>query len=145
MTVAIESLLFLVIGIVLAVVLTRVVGRGSGTADERAALPGVKIVRTARTPQGHEETWLVVNEQVILAASNDGLRLADYADEVEQLEAVAARLAKAMGVMVEFSRRGAGAPGPGEGLAVRSLPETNDEDAEARSAARRLKSDQGGA
>jgi hypothetical protein len=140
----IEALLFIVIGVVLAIVLPRLMGRGESSAT-RADLPGVKIVRTARTPEGHEETWLVVNDQVILAANNDGLRLADYADEVEQLEAVAARLARAMGIAVEFSRRGAGAPGPGEGIPVRSLPATSDEDADARNTTRRAKSDQGGA
>jgi hypothetical protein len=145
MTIAIETLLLLVVAIVLTIVLTRAIGRSGESSVRSVGSPGVKIVRTARTPEGHEETWLVVNEQVILTASNDGLRLAQYADEVEQLEAVAARLAKAMGVTVEFSRRGVDAPDTGEGIPVRSLPLTSDEEADERSPARRLKKDQGGA
>ena len=55
---------------------------------------------------GREETRLFVNDAPILTASNDGIRLAQYADEVEQLEAVAARLAQSLGVRVEFARVG---------------------------------------
>ena len=44
------------------------------------------------------------------------------ADEVEQLEAVAARLAASLGVTVEFARVGARTPGGENGIPMRNLP-----------------------
>ena len=64
-----------------------------------------------------------MNDSVILTASNDGVRLAEYADEVEQLEAVAARLARTLGVTVEFTRVGPRLPGDENGVSMRALPQ----------------------
>jgi hypothetical protein len=125
-----DSVIFLVIGMLLGLVLMRSFGKpGNG------APASVKLVRTARTADGREETKLFVNDAAILTASNDGVRLAEYADEVEQLEAVAARMAAAMGVTVEFARVAPRAPG-GEagGIPMRNLPKTEDEDLETRRA-----------
>ena len=129
-----DSLVFLVIGMVLGWLLVRSFGK----PPEASSGAGVKLVRTARTAEGREDTRLVVNDSVILAASNDGVRLAEYADEVEQLEAVAARLARSLGVGVEFTRVGPRLPGDENGIPMRTLPyaepETEPEDAEARRA-----------
>ncbi len=113
-----DSLVFLVIGMLLGLVLMRTFGKPGGGAPA-----SVKLVRTARTADGREETRLFVNDAAILTASNDGVRLAEYADEVEQLEAVAARLAASMGVTVEFSRIGPRAPGGENGIPMRDLPQ----------------------
>lgn len=106
---------------VLGLVLMRTFG-----APGRGSAASVKLVRTARTADGREETRLFVNDKAILAASNDGIRLAEYADEVEQLEAVAARMAAAMGVTVEFARiapRASGGDGGRTGgIPMRGLP-----------------------
>ena len=88
MPIVIESFVVLIVGMLLGMVLTRAFGKSADGAGPR---PAVKLVRTARTPDGREETRLLMNDTVILTASNDGVRLAEYADEVEQLEAVAAR------------------------------------------------------
>ena len=119
MVIAIESLLFLLAGIVLAVVLTRVFGR---SASPPSATGAVKLVRSPRTADGREETRLLINDTLILTASNDGVRPAAYADEVEQLEAVAARIAGALGVSVEFARINTGKPNEENGLSIRDLP-----------------------
>ncbi len=112
-----DSLVFLVIGMVLGLILTRTFGKtGAG------ALASVKLMRTARTAEGREETRLFVNDVAILTATNDGVRLAEYADEVEQLEAVAARLAASMGVTVEFARVAPKTSGGENGIPVRTLP-----------------------
>ncbi len=116
MTVAIESVLFLLAGIALAIVVTRVLSRGMEPPPATGAA-AVQLVRTARTADGREETRLTVNDQVIVAASNDGVRLAEYADEVE------------------FVRLSAGAE-MAEGIAMRTLPRTTDEEAEDRSSRR---------
>ena len=76
-----------------------------------------------RVPEGVEETRLLINDQTILVASGVGVRLADYADEVEQLETIATHIASALGVTVELAR----APGKGgqseeEAISVRRLP-----------------------
>ncbi len=124
-----DSLVFLVIGMVLGLVLMRTFGKpGSGAAAS------VRLVRTARTPDGREETRLFVNDAAILTASNDGVRLAEYADEVEQLEAVAARMAAAMGVTVEFTRVGPKTPGGENGIPMRNLPAAQEDDLEPRRA-----------
>jgi hypothetical protein len=112
-----DSLVFLIVGMLLGLVLMRTFGKpGEGVPAS------VKLVRTARTADGREETRLFVNDAAILTASNDGVRLAEYADEVEQLEALAARLATSLGVTVEFSRVGARTPGGENGIPVRNLP-----------------------
>lgn len=147
MTVAIESVLFLLAGILLATVLTRLLNRSTEVAGGPAAggeAAMVKLVRTARTADGREETRLTVNDQVILAASNDGIRLAEYADEVEQLEAVAARLAHAMGGSVQFVRLSTGGAEMAEGIPMRALPRTTDEEAEERTPRHARRSDSAG-
>ncbi len=121
----IELLALLLVGTLLITVLVRVFGKPSLSASSGAA---VKLVRTARTPDGREETRLLVNDTVILTASNDGVRLAEYADEVEQLEAVAARLAASLGVTVEFTRVGPRTPGADSGIPVRDLPPLQEEE-----------------
>ncbi len=137
MVIAIESLLFLLAGITLAVLLTQIFGRGR-SSEEHAGAPSVKLVRTARGIDGREETLLMINERVILTANNDGLRLADYADEVEQLEAVAARIAAALGVTVAFTRVGGQKPGDENGLLMRDMPRVTDQEVEMVEARRRL-------
>lgn len=113
-----DSLVFLIIGMLLGWLLVRSFGKPE-TPPSGAS---VKLVRTARTAEGREETRLAVNDSVILTASNDGVRLAEYADEVEQLEAVAARLARSLGVSVEFTRVGPRLPGDENGISMRTLP-----------------------
>lgn len=135
----VELLLIVLVAVVLMVVLTQVFGRGKPSADQ-SDTPSVKLVRTARGVDGREETLLLVNERVILTANNDGVRLADYADEVEQLEAVAARLATALGVTVEFARVGGQKPGDEKGLAMRTMPRVTDDEIEMVESRRRLSS-----
>ena len=131
-----DSLVFLVLGMLLGWLLVRSFGK----SELAPAGASVKLVRTVRTVEGHEETRLLVNESVILAASNDGVRLSEYADEVEQLEAVAARLARSMGVAVEFSRVGPRQSGDDNGISMRTLPSDDalppaqEDDAQARRA-----------
>lgn len=117
MVIVIEYLLLFLAGILLAVVLTQVIGRGTKPSDG-----SVKLVRSPRTTDGREETRLLINDKIILAATNDGVRLADYADEVEQLETVAARIAAALGVSVEFARMSSGKPNDERGISTRDLP-----------------------
>ena len=120
MGIAIESLLFLLAGIVLAVILIQVFGRGAGP-NKAAAV--IKLERRVRLRDNTEETRLLINNQAILAASSEGVRLADYADEVEQLETVATRLASALGVSVELTRLpDKGGPAAVEAVPVRRLP-----------------------
>lgn len=120
MGIAIESLLFLLAGIVLAVILIQVFGRGSGR-DKTTAV--IKLERRVRLRDNTEETRLLINDQAILAASSEGVRLADYADEVEQLETVATRIASALGVSVELTRLpGKGGSAEEEAVPVRRLP-----------------------
>ena len=106
MAIAIESLLFLLGGIVLALVLVKAFSRSTGNAGSRgtAGVPQVRLERAMRFPEGVEETRLVLNDQTILVASGVGVRLADYADEVEQLETIAIHMASALGVTVELAR-----------------------------------------
>ena len=105
MAIGIEALLFLIGGIILAVILIQVF-RGSGSARSRpeSGAPRVRLERKMKFPEGIEETRLLINDQSILVASGEGLRLADYADEVEQLETMAIRIASALDVSVELSR-----------------------------------------
>jgi hypothetical protein len=88
----------------------------------------VKLVRTARTAQGREELLLTVNERVILAADSEGVRLSEYAEQTERMEAVATRLAAALGTPVEFARAAARKPGEEAGIPIGALPETDDEE-----------------
>lgn len=133
---AFELLMVLVAVIVLAVVLTQAQSRGKARTEQNAGT--VKLVRTVRGIDGREETLLMVNERVILTANNDGVRLSDYADEVEQLEAVAARMAAALGVTVEFARVGGQKPGDEKGIAMRAVPRVSDDEIEIVEARRRL-------
>lgn len=129
MLVELAYLVVLVVGMLLGAVLVRTFGK-SGAGSPAS----VKLVRTARTPDGREETRLFVNEAAILTASNDGVGLAEYADEVEQLEALAARLAASMGVTVEFSRVAARSPAGESGIPIRNLPANQDEELDTRRA-----------
>jgi hypothetical protein len=127
--IAIESLVFLGAGVLLVIILAQVFGWGrSGKGAPRT--PAVKLVRTPRTTQGREELLLTVNDRVILAANNEGLRLSDYAEHVEQLEALATRLAAALGTPVEFARTGARKPGDETGVPIDQVPATGDEEVE---------------
>jgi len=102
--IAVESLVFLFGGILLAVLLWQVLGRPKPAAPQGA--PSVKLVRTPRTADGREETILTVNDRVILTVNNENVRLSEFADRLEQLEAVATRIAGGLGVAVEFTRTG---------------------------------------
>jgi len=137
--IVIDSLIFLLLGMFLSYVLMRAFAKPDGNGSAKTA---VRLVRTARTADGREETRLLMNDTVILTASNDGVRLAEYADEVEQLEAVAARLASSLGVTVEFTRVGPRVPGADAGIPVRDLPPLEEPDAE-ELAARRARLDDG--
>lgn len=126
MPVAIDAL-FLIGGLAaIAVVLIWVfnsLGSRDGKARRMAGQARIRLERRMKLPQGIEETRLLINDQPILAASAEGLRLADYADEVEQLETLATRIASALGVNVELERvPGKGAPAEEETLPVRRLP-----------------------
>ncbi len=116
--IAIESVLFLLGGIVLAVVLIQVFGRGGEAARSR---PIIRLVRSIKALHGAEETRLTINDQTILTASGEGLRLADYADEVERLETIAARIASALGTRVELTRVGPKTVELAEGVPGREL------------------------
>lgn len=135
MPIVLDSLVFLLLGMFLAYVLMRAFSKPD---TGRGSQPEIRLVRTARTADGREETRLLMNDMVILTASNDGVRLAEYADEVEQLEAVAARLASALGVTVGFTRVGPRTPGADAGISVRDLPSV-EESAEEEMPARRAR------
>ncbi len=104
--IAVESLLFLLGGFVLAFVLIQLFVRPPETARDRvaAAVPVVKLLRLAEFPDSHEETQLLINDRVILSVSDQGLRQDAYTAEAEHLEAVATTIAAALGVSVQFSR-----------------------------------------
>jgi hypothetical protein len=130
--IAVESLVFLASGIILAVLLWQVLGRPKPAPPQGA--PVVKLVRTPRAADGHEETILTLNDRAILTVSNEDVRLSEFADRLEQLEAVATRIAAALGVSVEFTRIGPQAP-QDAGIPMSTLPLTTDaeiEDADAR-------------
>jgi hypothetical protein len=136
MMIAIESLAFLVAGALIVGVLAWALGLGrAGKGAPRT--PSVKLVRTARTPQGREELLLTVNERVILAADSQGVRLSDYAEQVEQMEAVATRLAAALGAPVEFARAAPRKPGDETGIPISQTPVVSDEEVEQIEARRR--------
>jgi hypothetical protein len=111
MMIAIESLLFLLGGFVLAFVLLQVFARPSDAGRERKApaVPVVKLLRLTQFSDGHEETRLLVNDREILIVTDQGLRQEAYAAEVEHLEAMATVLASALDVTVAFTRRSADA------------------------------------
>jgi hypothetical protein len=122
MAIGIEALLFLLGGIILALVLIKAFGRSGNDARARGAAQ-VRLERTMNSADGVEETRLLLNDQPILFASSAGVRLADYADEVEQLEAIATHMASALGVAVEFTRLPSkGAQPVEEAVPVRRLP-----------------------
>ena len=134
--IAIESLVFLGAGVLLVIILAQVFGWGrSGKGAPRT--PSVKLVRTPRTAQGREELLLTVNDRVILAANNEGVRLSDYAEQVEQMEAVATRMAAALGTPVEFARTGPRKPGDETGVPIDQAPYATDEEVEQVEARRR--------
>jgi hypothetical protein len=131
MAIGIEALLFLIGGIVLAVILIQVFGRRTGSARSRpeSGMARVRLERKMKFPEGIDETRLLINDQPILVASGEGLRLADYADEVEQLETMATRIALALGVSVELARvpEKGGKPQE-EAVPVRRLPRSQQDD-----------------
>ena len=122
MAIGIEALLFLLGGIILALVLIKAFGRSGNEARARGAAQ-VRLERTMNSADGVEETRLLLNDQPILVASSAGVRLADYAGEVEQLEAIATHMASALGVTVEFTRLPSkGAQPAEEAVPVHRLP-----------------------
>jgi hypothetical protein len=127
--IAVESIAFLIAGVLLVVVLAMIFGWGRMGRPATQA-PMVKLVRTPRTNQGREELLLTVNDRVILAASNEGLRLSDYADQVEQLEALATRLSSALGTPVEFARSAPRKPGDETGIPIGDVPTATDDEIE---------------
>jgi hypothetical protein len=134
--IAIETAVILVVVALLVGLVALLLGWGrSGRSAPRT--PAVKLVRTQRTAQGREELLLTVNERVILAADNEGVRLSDYAERVEQMEAVATRLAAALGTPVEFVRAVPRKPGDEAGIPIDQAPSATDETIEAIEARRR--------
>jgi hypothetical protein len=133
--IAIETVVVLVVMALIAGVLALAFGWRPGKGAPRA--PSVKLVRTARTVQGREQLLLTVNERVILAADNEGVRLSDYAEQVEQMEAVATRLAAALGTPVEFTRAAQRKPGDETGIPIDQTPAMTDDEVEAIEARRR--------
>jgi hypothetical protein len=129
MVIAVESLVFLVAGIVLAVILVQLFGRPSKPGPGRGT-PAVRLVRVPRTADGREETLLTVNDRVILAVNNEGVRLSEFADQVDRLEAIATRLAAALGVSAEFARAGTRQPDDQAGIPMREVPSTSDDEIE---------------
>jgi hypothetical protein len=125
--IAVESLVFLLGGIVLTVLLWQVLGRPKPVSPDDA--PSVKLVRTPRTADGREETVLTVNDRAILTVNNEDVRFSEFADRLEQLEAVATRIAAALGVSVEFTRLGPQTP-QDAGIPMNDLPLTSDADIE---------------
>lgn len=136
-TTIVQLSLIVLIALLLIVLLARAFSRPNETP---AAAHTVTLVRSPRTADGREETRLLINDKLILTATNDGVRLAAYAEEVEQLEALAARIASALGVSVSFTRL----PAKGadtEAISVRSLPRIEEsEEPEAELPARRKRS-----
>lgn len=128
MAIAVESLVFLLGGIILAVLLWQVLGRPKPESPDGA--PRVKLVRTPRTADGREETILTINDRAVLTVNNEDVRLSEFADRLEQLEAVATRIAAALGVSVEFTRVGPQTP-QDTGIPISDLPLTTDADIEA--------------
>ena len=128
--IAVESLLFLLGGIVLTVVLMQLLGRPSDAVRERIVpvVPVVKLTRMVDFPDHHEELRLSLNGKEIAGVSDEGLRQDAYAAESERLEALATRIAAALNVTVELSRVERGARrralrrGRGQGAAIGAQP-----------------------
>ncbi len=131
MAIAVESLVFLLGGIILAVLLWQVLGRPKPTPPDGA--PGVKLVRMPRTADGREETILTINDRAVLTVNNEDVRFSEFADRLEQLEAVATRIAAALGVSVEFTRVDPQTP-QDAGIPITDLPLTTDADIESADA-----------
>jgi hypothetical protein len=104
--IAVEGLFLLLGSLILVVLVVQLFARQSGSAPEHTTpvTPAVKLVRMVEFSDSHEETHLVVNETPILTVSDEGLRQDAYASEVERLEALATKIASALGVNVEFAR-----------------------------------------
>ncbi len=122
---AILDLAVLIIGLaaLVAAVVWAVNNVGDKGGRDKAQRTQLRLERRTRFPEGIEETRLLINDRPILAASSDGLRLADYADEVEQLETLATKIADALGGRVELAR--VSEPGKSaaeEAIPVRQLP-----------------------
>jgi len=129
MAIAIESLLFLLGGIILTLVLVKAFGRSSTDARPRGTAQ-VRLERSMNAADGVEETRLLLNAETILVASSAGVRLADYAAEVEQLESLATHMASALGVTVELTRLSGKDGRPAEdAVAVRRLPQNRQDGA----------------
>jgi hypothetical protein len=79
-------------------------------------------VRWLKPAEAGEETRLLINDLVVLTVSNEGLRLADYADEVERLETIATRIATALGGRVELARLEGKAPAESADAPLYELP-----------------------
>jgi hypothetical protein len=136
MMIAVETAVVLVVIALLVGVVALVFGWGRmGKGSPR--VPLVKLVRTVPTAQGREQLLLTVNERVILAADSEGMRLSDYAEQVEQMEAVATRLAAALGTPVEFSRAAPRKPGDEAGIPINQVSVATDEEIEQIEARRR--------
>ncbi|MGQ9491583.1 MAG: hypothetical protein ACUVS6_12980 [Anaerolineae bacterium] len=143
MTITILELLLIILsGTVVIVLLTRIFGRPA-EGPVTSTVNTVTLVRSPRTADGREETRLLINDKLILTAANDGVRLAAYAEEVEQLEALAARIASALGVNVSFTRLPAKGAENAEGIAVRSLPRVEEAEDPAAERPARPKRSQG--
>lgn len=121
MVIAVESLLFLIGGIVLTFVLFQIFGRAPEGSGRRLP-PSIRLIRQLQPPAGDEETQLLINGQEILVASSKGLRLADYTAQVERLEALSTRIASALGVSLELARLGLEQGDATRGLPVGQLP-----------------------
>jgi hypothetical protein len=102
--IAVESLLFLLGGIVLAILLMQLFGRPADGGRGARVAPVVKLMRMVGYPDNHEELRLLLNEQVIQVVSDEGLRQEVYAAETERLEALATSIAAALDVNVELAR-----------------------------------------
>jgi hypothetical protein len=128
MPIALDALVVLLFGGLIALLLWRVFA--GGAPARQADSPSVKLVRGGKNSAGREQTSLVINEQVILTATDDGLRLSDYTREVERLELVAAKIATALNTGVELSRAAGRPAEANNGIAIRDLPEAASDDAD---------------
>ena len=125
MAIGIEAVLFLLGGIFLAFILVLAFGKGSGTARSRS-MSGAAVIRLERQvkPQVGARGNATADQRSghPHPHSSEGVRLADYADDVEQLETVATRIAAALGVSVELARLNAKGSEVEERVPVRKLP-----------------------
>jgi hypothetical protein len=112
----------------LAAFAVRAAQQSAGETRRPLGAPSVNN-RTPRTADGREETILTVNDRVILTVNNENVRLSEFADRLEQLEAVATRIAGGLGVTVEFTRTGPQAA-QDAGIPMTDLPLTTDAELE---------------